>query len=276
MVLGKTQELVITHFTDAGAYLAETVEDRNSVLLPNRSVPEGAKAGDRVSVFLYKDSEDRLIATTAKPALEVGGLALLTVKEVTKIGAFLSWGLAKDLLLPYKEMRGELKAGQKVFVTLYVDHSGRLAASMFVDRFFRSDPPYKADDKVSGRVYALNKDIGAFVAVDDRYFGLIPRQELYEKLTIGQEVQARVVRVRPDGKLNLSIRKKAYAQMKTDEEKVLEHLDMAGGILGLGDKSDPVLIQAELGLSKNAYKRAIGAIYKAGKIRISDESIERV
>ena len=277
--LGKTLRLTVDHFTDNGAYLRrpdDAAEKPATVLLPNRYIEEGTKIGDEVEVFLYKDSEDRPIATTDKPLIEAGGLAALKVKAVTNIGAFLDWGLPKDLFLPYKEQRGELKPGQTVFVTLYVDRSERLCASMYVDRFFRTDPPYKEGDRVSGTVYALNPEIGAFVAVDGLYYGLIPKQELYEKLRVGDAVAARVLKKRPDGKLNLSTRKKAYAQMKTDAEIVMEHLDMAGGILGLGDKSDAVLIKAELSMSKSAFKRAAGGLLKAGKIRIFDDRIEKV
>lgn len=277
--LGKTTRLTVDHFTDNGAYLRhgdDLSKKPETVLLPNRYIPEGTKTGDALEVFLYRDSEDRPIATTDKPLIEAGGLAQLKVKAVTKIGAFLDWGLPKDLFLPYKEQRGELAAGQSVFVTLYVDKSDRLCASMHVDRFFRNDPPYEEGDRVKGTVYALNAEIGAFVAVDGLYYGLIPKQELYEKLRVGEAVEARVLKKRPDGKLNLSTRKKAYAQMKTDAEIVMEHLEMAGGILGLGDKSDAVLIKAELSMSKSAFKRAAGGLLKAGKIRIYDDRIEKV
>lgn len=277
--LGKTTRLTVDHFTDNGAYLRhgdDLSEKPETVLLPNRYIPEGTKTGDALEVFLYRDSEDRPIATTDKPLIEAGGLAQLKVKAVTKIGAFLDWGLPKDLFLPYKEQRGELAAGQSVFVTLYVDKSDRLCASMHVDRFFRNDPPYEEGDRVKGTVYALNAEIGAFVAVDGLYYGLIPKQELYEKLRVGDAVEARVLKKRPDGKLNLSTRKKAYAQMKTDAEIVMEHLEMADGILGLGDKSDAVLIKAELSMSKSAFKRAAGGLLKAGKIRIYDDRIEKV
>ncbi|MBR4165967.1 MAG: S1 RNA-binding domain-containing protein [Lachnospiraceae bacterium] len=277
--LGKTTRLTVDHFTDNGAYLRhgdDLSEKPETVLLPNRYIPEGTKTGDALEVFLYRDSEDRPIATTDKPLIEAGGFAQLKVKAVTKIGAFLDWGLPKDLFLPYKEQRGELAAGQSVFVTLYVDKSDRLCASMHVDRFFRNDAPYEEGDRVKGTVYALNAEIGAFVAVDGLYYGLIPKQELYEKLRVGDAVEARVLKKRPDGKLNLSPRKKAYAQMKTDAEIVMEHLEMAGGILGLGDKSDAVLIKAELSMSKSAFKRAAGGLLKAGKIRIYDDRIEKV
>ncbi len=274
-LLGKTQTLIVDHFADAGAYLKEST-GRDTVLLPARQVPEGTQAGDLLTVFLYKDSEDRPIATTARPALELGQMALLKVKALSSIGAFLDWGLSKDLFLPFKETAGELKTGQEVLVTLYLDKSERLAASMRIDKLLQSDPPYEKDDKVSGRVYAVNPEIGAFVAVDDKYFGLIPKQELYETLKIGDTVEARVIRKRPDGKLNLSPRRKAYAQLDPDGKTILEHLEAAGGILGVGDKSDAALIKTELSMSKNAFKRAAGHLLKAGKIRVFEDHIEEV
>ncbi|MBO4873460.1 MAG: S1 RNA-binding domain-containing protein [Lachnospiraceae bacterium] len=273
LLLGKTQILVADHFADAGVYLRES-GGRETVLLPQKQVPEGTREGDLLQVFLYKDSEDRPIATTLKPALELGGLALLKVKALSNIGAFLDWGLPKDLFLPFKETAGELKAGQEILVTLYLDKSGRLAASMRIDKLLQSDSPYEKDDKVKGTVYALSREIGAFVAVDDKYFGLIPRQELYENLKPGDTVDARVIRKRPDGKLNLSPRKKAYAQIDPDGKTILEHLQAAGGILGIGDKSDAAMIQTELSMSKNAFKRAAGHLLKAGKIKIFDDHLE--
>lgn len=273
--IGKTQELVLDHFSEAGAYLREA-EGQDTVLLPGRQLPAGAALGDRLSVFLYKDSEDRLIATTVRPALELGELAVLTVKQLSPIGAFLDWGLAKDLFLPFKETQGELKPGQKVLVRLYVDRSERLAATMRIEKGLSASSPYGRDDKVWGTVYALNPEMGAFVAVENRYFGLISRQELFETLRPGDRVEARVVKLRPDGKLNLSLRQKAYAQMDGDAATILAHLKETGGILGVGDKSDAELIKTELSMSKNAFKRAAGRLLKEGRIRIFDDHIEAV
>ena len=280
--IGEKQTLKVAKKVEFGVYLEELnpVRDENGkperVLLPEKYVPEGINVGDETEVFLYKDSSDRLIATTAEPLITLGKTAVLTVKSVGSIGAFLDWGLKKDLLLPFRQQRGELAPGQEVLVTLYVDSSERLAATMYVDRFFRADSPYRKDDRVRGHVYALKEEIGAFVAVDDRYFGLIPRQELYEKLRVGDEVEVRVLRVREDGKLDLSPRRKAYAQLDGDGEVILAHLTETGGILGVGDKSDASLIRTELSMSKNAFKRAAGRLMKEGKIRIYDDRIEAV
>ena len=274
MHLGKYQTLLIDHFASAGAYLKES-GGAETVLLPGKEIPEGTQIGDSLTVFLYKDSEDRLIATAAKPKITVGEMALLTVKQTSPIGAFLDWGLSKDLLLPFKETKGELKPGQQVLVTLYVDKSARLAASMRVDKLLSEESPYQDGDQVQGIVYAVKEEIGAFVAVDQRYYGLIPRQELYERLKPGDTVSARVLKRRPDGKLNLSPRKKAYAQLGEDAAVIWQHLEETGGILGVGDKSDAALIKAELSMSKNAFKRAAGHLMKEGKIRVYDDRIER-
>ena len=275
MHLGKYQTLIIDHFASAGAYLKES-GSAETVLLPGKEIPEGAQIGDLLTVFLYKDSEDRLIATTAKPKITAGEMALLTVKQTSPIGAFLDWGLSKDLLLPFKETKGELKPGQQVLVTLYVDKSARLAASMRVDKLLSAESPYQEGDQVQGIVYAVKEEIGAFVAVDGRYYGLIPRQELYERLNPGDTVSARVLKRRPDGKLNLSPRKKAYAQLGEDAAIIWQHLEETGGILGVGDKSDAALIKAELSMSKNAFKRALGHLYKEKQIEITEDQIKLI
>ena len=164
--LGKVQELEILREKDFGVYVGENAGDEASVLLPKKQVPEGAKVGDRIQVFIYKDSSDRLIATTAAPKLQVGETAMLEVKDVAKIGAFLDMGLEKDLLLPFKEQTHPVRKGERCLVTLYVDKSRRLAATMRVYSHMSNQSPYKADDWVNGTVYEINDTIGAFVAVD--------------------------------------------------------------------------------------------------------------
>ena len=275
MELGKRQTLRIVRQKDIGVYLGEDGSDQQ-VLLPKREVPEGAGPGDLLEVFLYKDSEDRLIATTAQTGLEVGGLAVLPVSQVTEIGAFLRWGLAKDLFLPFKEQRGPVKPGQQVLVALYVDKSGRLCATMRVYGCLRNDSPYHRNDKVAGTVYQVKEGVGALVAVDNRYYGLVPEQELYVRLRPGETVQARVTKVRPDGKLDLSIRKKAYAQMDADAERVWQAILSYGGRLPLHDRSEPEAIKGELQMSKAAFKRAAGRLLREGKIRITEEGLEKI
>ena len=208
--LGRVQELMVVREKNFGVYLGQKKDDAAAVLLPKKQVPEGTKVGDKLKVFIYKDSEDRLIATTSMPKLELGGTAVLKVKDVSKIGAFLDMGLEKDLLLPFKEQVYPVRAGEECRVALYIDKSGRLAATMKVYSYLCSDAPYKKDEWTEGRVYEINENLGVFVAVADRYFGLIPNRELYGKCRLGEVLKVRVTKVREDGKMDLSLREVAY------------------------------------------------------------------
>lgn len=272
--LGKKQELTIIREKEFGVYLGEDKDSESSVLLPKKQVPEGAKPGDKLSVFIYKDSEDRLIATTAEPKLEVGGVAVLKVKDVAKIGAFLDMGLEKELLLPFKEQNHKVSEGEDCLVALYVDKSSRLAATMNVYPYLSGESPYKKEDWVEGRVYELNENLGVFLAVDDQYFGLIPKKELYRNCEMGEIVKARVTKVREDGKLDLSLRDKSYLQMDSDAELIWNCLKKSGGELPFTDKAEPDVIKQKFNLSKNAFKRAVGRLLKDGKIEITDGGIQ--
>ena len=268
--LGKKQMLRVVKLVDFGVYLGSEEE---KVLLPKKQVPEGTRIGDELEVFLYKDSSDRLIATTAEPALTLGGLAALTVADTGRVGAFLEWGLEKDLLLPFKEQTAKVEKGDKVLVALYVDKSRRLCATMKVYDRLQKDSPYKKDDHVSGTVYEFSDNFGVFVAVDNRYSALIPKREAFGSLKVGDKVQARDVKVHEDGKLDLSIREKAFIQMDADAAAIVRRMEEYGGELPFTDKAEPELIQKEFGLSKNAFKRAVGRLLKEGKVEISKSSI---
>lgn len=275
--LGQYQELEVCKKTDFGLYLCEPGSDKNSrVLLPIKEVPKGTKLKDKLTVFVYKDSEDREIATTAKVPLTIGKLAVLTVKEVTKIGAFLDWGLMKDLLLPFKEQTAKVKAGDQVLVSLYIDKSKRLCATMKVYDFLSTDSKYQKGDRVSGIVYDKIEAYGTFVAVDNMYSALVPNNELFKPLSIGETIQARVADIREDGKLTLSLRDKSYVQMDYDADMILEHLKNAGGFLPYHDKTDADIIKVKFQISKNAFKRAIGKLYKEGIINIEENGISLI
>ena len=269
--LGKRRMLTVVKTVDFGIYLG-TSEER--VLLPKKEVPKGIEIGDPVEVFLYKDSSDRLIATTAEPKITLGELAVLTVKDTGKIGAFLDWGLPKDLLLPFKEQTAKVKKGDEVLVALYVDKSGRLCATMKVYEKLRTDSPYKKDDHVEGIIYETSDNFGVFVAVDNCYSALIPKREAFGRLKVGDRVSARVLKVREDGKLDLSVREKAFLQMDEDAALIMKRMEEYGGKLPFNDKADPELIKQEFGLSKNAFKRAVGRLLKEGRIKISEKNIE--
>lgn len=269
--LGKKRKLMVVKKVDFGVYLGT---DEERVLLPKKEVPKGLEIGDPVEVFLYKDSDDRLIATSRMPAVTLGETAILTVKDTGRIGAFLDWGLPKDLLLPFKEQTAKVKKGDKVLVSLYVDKSKRLCATMKIYGMLRTDSPYKKDDMVEGIIYDTSDNFGIFVAVDNCYSALIPKREAYGNLYVGSRVHARVVRVKEDGKLDLSVREKAFLQMDADAQMLMERMGRNGGKLPFTDKSDPELIKKELGLSKSAFKRAVGRLLKEQKLQIVENGIE--
>lgn len=274
--LGEMQELEVVKTVDFGVYMAPSAEQaQDRVLLPRKRVPEGSKPGDRFSVFVYRDSQDRLIATVDAPKLQMGQVAELTVAQVSHIGAFLDWGLEKDLFLPFKQQRGRVEQGQKVLVSLYIDKSSRLCATMNVYKNLSCSSPYHVGDQVTGRVYERSDNFGVFVAVDNLYSGLIPAREAYGEITLGQDVTARVTRVLEDGRLNLSIREKAYLQIDKDVQTILKLLDSYEGSLPFNDKAAPEVIKHETGMSKNEFKRAVGRLLKEGKIQIGDRTIRR-
>lgn len=271
MRLGKIQVLTVVKKVDFGVYLGSNEE---RVLLPKKQVPEGIEPGDPVEVFLYKDSDDRLIATTNMPQLELGELAVLTVADTNKFGAFLDWGLEKDLFLPFKQQTAQVEKGDKCLVSLYIDKSERLCATMKVYGDLKTDSPYQKDDVVEGIIYDTSETFGVFVAVDCKYSALIPKKEVYGNLQVGKMITARVTEVKADGKLNLSVRDKIPMQMDKDAQLIWERLQEYGGTLPFHDKAEPEIIKKEFNLSKNAFKRAVGKLLKEGKIEIGEKNIK--
>lgn len=269
--LGKVQNLEVFKITDFGIYVGENKEER--VLVPKKQVPEGTKLGDKLDVFIYKDSSDRLIATTSIPYISLGQTGRLVIKEVTKIGAFADWGLEKDLFIPFREQTCEVKAGNSYMVALYIDKSERLAGTMRVYNFMKPTDIYKEGDEVAGTVYEI-KELGAFVAVDNQYFGLIPKKEVHSNIKVGDLIKSRVTKARQDGKLDLSAVKPAYLQMGDDVEKILEVLKNMGGHLPYNDKASAEVIDRDFAMSKSAFKRAIGRLYKERRVIINEDSID--
>ncbi|MBQ8598126.1 MAG: S1 RNA-binding domain-containing protein [Lachnospiraceae bacterium] len=280
MRLGERQTLTVVKKVDFGVYLADTAgpdaDPEEKVLVPGKEVPADIKTGDEMTVFVYRDSKDRLIATVRDPEFYVGEVAVLPVKDVGKFGAFLGWGLEKDLLLPFKEQTKRVQIGDTVVAAMYIDKSGRLCTTMKVYPYLRKDSPYHKDDKVEGRVYEINDRFGVFVAVDNRYSALIPKKEPAEGLRVGDVVHARVTSVLDDGKLSLSVREKAYIQMNSDADKIMEMIEAAGGRLDFNDKASPELIREKTGMSKNEFKRAVGNLYKQRLILIEEDGITKI
>ncbi|MBD5551849.1 MAG: S1 RNA-binding domain-containing protein [Lachnospiraceae bacterium] len=273
--LGKRQKLTVVKEVDFGIYLGD---EKEKVLLPIKQVPEGTKKGDELEVFVYRDSSDRPIATVRTPKLMLGETAVLKVSDVTGIGAFLDWGLEKDLFLPFKQQTKKVTPGEECLTALYIDKSGRLCATMKVYHYLQTGSGYQKDDTVTGRIYEISGNFGVFVAVDDRYSALIPKKEMYgmKNFRVGDIIKARVMEVKADGKLDLSVRQKNYLQMNEDAEKLMEIIEEMGGVLPFSDKADPETIRRETGMSKNEFKRAAGRLYKEKRIEIGETSIHKI
>ncbi len=268
--LGEKQILKVVRMKDFGMYIGEEAE---AILLPRKYVPAGTRVGDDVEVFVYRDSSDRLIATTEEPALTLGQIGLLKVKETSKIGAFLDWGLEKDLLLPFKEQTIQVRSGKSYPVALYIDKSKRLCATMKIYEYLSSESPYGKDEMVEGFVYQVNPNLGVFVAVDGKFHGMIPKKNVHSEYRVGDRVEARVVSVREDGKLELSVRERVEVQISKDAQILMEVLESYDGVLPFTEKASPAVIERELSMSKAAFKRAVGHLLKARKIVIENGKI---
>ena len=271
--LGEIQELEVIKCMTFGVYLAEDNMSAEKVLLPAKEVPVGTVWGNILEVFLYKDSEDRLIATVNPPALTIGKLAVLKVKQITKIGAFLDWGLAKDLLLPFKEQTHEVHVGEEVLVSLYIDKSERLCATMKIYSFLSTRAPYQIGDEVNARIYELSEKHGLFAAVEDQYSALIQKKDMQGNIAPGDTVKVRITQIREDGRLCVTPRKKAYQEIGSDSEIILERIKDNGGALPFDDHADPEVIKKEFSISKAAFKRAVGHLLKEGLVEITDGKI---
>jgi hypothetical protein len=274
--LGEMQELEVAKKVDIGVYLKsednEKPEDR--VLLPIKQVPADTKIGDKIKVFVYRDSNDRIIATVKKPKITMGEIAPLKVVEMSRIGAFLNWGLEKDLFLPFKEQIGDIKLNGEYMVGLYIDKSDRLCATMNLFKVLRTDSPYKVNDNVKGTVFSLKRGLGAMVAVDGKYLGLIHEGEIVKPLHLGQSVEVRVSNIKEDGKLDLSLKDAPRLQIDKDGEKILKVLIKNKGSLSLNDDSSPEEINKILGMSKSSFKKAAGRLMKRSVIIMTKNGIK--
>lgn len=278
--LGRRQQLYMSRRTEHGVYLSDEITEykgqADEVLLPQNQVPEGLRRGDALDVFVYRDSKDRLIATVKSPFIYLGEVKMLKVVSVAKIGAFVDWGLEKDVLLPFAQQTKKVAQGEEVLVSLYIDKSNRLCVTMNVYENLRCDSPYKKEDRVAGYVYQISERFGAFVAVDNIYSALIPAKEVTPDIRVGRNVEARVTDVREDGKLTLSPKEKAYIQMDADAQKVMSVIESFDGVLPFSDSASPEIIMRECGMSKNAFKRAVGRLYKERKVVIEEHSVRKV
>ncbi len=270
-LIGRTVVLRVARLGAAGASLtvgeSEAPEAAASpVLLPKREVPAGTQVGDELSVFVTLDSADRPIATTRMPALQLGEVGFLTIAAVTTVGAFADWGLPKEILIPFREQTRELAVGERHPVGLFVDKTGRLAGTMRVSEMLRGTPVVKAGEWVAGEVWRTDPAVGLFVIVERRFVGLVPKSEPVG-LARGESAMFRVTRIRPDGRFELSVRAKAHEELADDAAHVLGILH-AKPAPPVGDDTSPDEIRARFGLSKKAFKRAIGRLLKDGSVTL--------
>ncbi len=274
---GKWNTLKVIRSKEFGVYLGEeNTPSSECILLPRKQVSEDVKAGATMTVFIYRDSQDRPIATVNEPLITMGEIKKLKVKSVTPIGAFMDWGLEKDILLPFKEQTAKVEEGSEYLVRMYEDKTGRLCVTMRLYSYLLPLEGYVKGDSFSGIVYEYKKGLGAFVAIDNKYLGLIHENELYNRAYVGDEVTGRVINIREDGKADLSLRDEAYVQINQDSHMVYDIIKSYRGVLPFTDKADKELIKKEFGLSKNAFKRAVGRLLKEGKIVIKEDTIEIV
>jgi uncharacterized protein len=271
--LGKFQELNILRETDPGLFLGDT-ED-NEVLLPHRYKPEEYKIGDTINVFLYLDNEERPIATTDKPFISLNEFAYLHCSAVTKYGAFMDWGLVKQLFVPFKEQARPMKEGKWYIVYLYLDEqTNRLMGSSKTNKFLKNESIDLAKyDEVDILVSHIT-EIGANAIINGKYKGLIYLEDIFEDIRTGDKMKAFVKRVRPDKKIDLVLHAEGFKGIEPNANYLMDELKAAGGFLPFHDKTDPETIKNELGLSKKSFKRAIGSLYKDKQIVITKDGIE--
>lgn len=274
--IGVMNHLEVLRFTSVGAYLNDVDESSETdVLLPTKYVPDTLQIGDFLDVFLYRDSEDRLIATTQTPMLMKGQMGLLSVADVHQVGAFLSWGLEKDLFLPYKEQTRPLKIGEQLLVLVYEDISERLCATMKVSNKLATNHSFNVDTWTEGFVYQINPQIGAFVAVEGKFHGLVPIKEWIKPLKEGMHLKVRIQTIKPDGKLDLSLRERVGKQIHSDVDVVLAELEKRGGSMPYWDGTDPEVITKVFGMSKRAFKRSCGVLLKQDTITMDATGIKK-
>ena len=266
--------LTVARHADQGLYLAGGPED---ILLPNRYVPEGANVGDELDVFVYLDNEERLVATTQTPFAQVDDFAWLEVAWVNQFGAFLDWGLMKDLFVPFGEQKMKMQKGRSYLVHVHLDpETFRIMASAKVERYLSKEwPPYHGGDEVDALVWQKT-DLGFKVIVDNQFAGLLFDDEIFRQLHSGDRLRAYVKQVRPDGKIDLSLQKKGQKAVHDFSDILLEHLRTNGGFTPLGDKSPAEEIYALFGVSKKVYKKAVGDLSRQRLITIEDDGLHLV
>lgn len=270
--IGQLNKLKVIKHADFGVYLDGG--DDGEILLPLRDMPDPCEVDDIIEVFICYDSEDRLIATTQIPFVMVGEFAHLKVKAKESVGAFLDWGLPKDLFLPFSEQTREIRVGQYVIVHVYLDKSGRISASMRLDRHIDKEPGEYEENQSVDLMIAAKTELGFKAIINNRHWGILYENEVFQRLDIGQKLKGFIKKLRPDGKIDLSLSRLGYKAADDVAEKIMEVLKSKGGFLNITDKTSPEVIYQVFGVSKKKYKMALGGLYKKRLIAISDDGIK--
>lgn len=270
--IGHYNQLEISELGEHGAYLDGGEE---KILMPKKFIPENARPGDTVSVFVYLDQDNRLVATTEQALAEVGQFAYLKVAWVNQYGAFLSWGLTKDLFVPFKEQNKKMEKDRSYLVYIYIDDmTKRIVASAKLDKFVEvSCDKYNTGDSVKVIVWKQT-ELGYKVIVDNTYAGLLYKNEIFQQLHIGEQLDAVIKSVRPDGRLDVALQRDGKFHVDESSEKILAALREAGGFLPYGDKTSPEEIYRQFGISKKTFKKSVGALYKKQLLSIEEKGIK--
>ena len=272
VAIGDYNDLEIIKQVDFGVYLDS---DDGEILLPAKYLPAQYQLGDRIRVFVYRDSEDRIIATTLEPKAKVGDFAALPVKDATNYGAFLDWGLEKDLFVPFSNQRDKMQPGRTYLVYLYLDeNSDRIVATAKYEKYLRQDTPQLSEGQEVDLLVAGFSDLGIKVIINNQYLGMLYKNEVFRPLSVGDKTRGYIRKIREDHKIDVSLQKAGYEEVSDAADLVLDKLKAAGGKLALSDKSSPEEIYAALGMSKKTFKKAIGSLYREGKITLSEASIQ--
>jgi predicted RNA-binding protein (virulence factor B family) len=272
--IGKLNTLTVMREAEQGLYLDG--DNLGDILIPKRYVPEGTKVDDEIEVFIYTDSEDRIIATTEKPYAIVGQFGAMKVVHVNKFGAFLDWGLMKDLFVPFREQKMKMLEGNTYVVFVYLDlDTDRVAASAKLDQFLdETPPPFEQGEEVE-IIIAQKTDLGFKVIINETHWGLIFKNEIFDNIRIGDKRKAYIKNLRDDDKIDVSLQKEGYDRIDSVSKTILQKIEDEGGFLALTDKSSPEEISATFGISKKAFKKAIGALYKQRLIELDTHGIRK-
>jgi len=273
-IIGKRNTLSIVRESAPGLYL--NGGELGEILLPGRYIPRGLKQGETLDVFIYRDSDDRLVATTEAPYATVGEFACLEVVSVNlRVGAFLNWGLQKDLLLPFREQEMPARVGQKVVVFIYLDpKTDRIVASARLHRHLSRDTPTYSEGQRVHLLITGETPLGYSAIVENAHRGLLYRDQMATPLAVGQKLKGFVRTIRPGGKIDLSLDASGYKRVASLQQQIVQALERNGGRLAFDDDSLPEAIREAFGVSKKAFKQALGALYKTRRIRFAKPGIE--